>query len=83
MNKEQSIKSLQVSAILFKYNVPVNEARIIGSFIEELIQENQKQKEVIDRLIKIIYEIDESIKSTGGYPSHYMDDLLNIVKEVE
>ena len=46
MNKEQSIKVLQISAILFKYNVPIAEAKFIGSFIEELIQENQKLKEL-------------------------------------
>ena len=44
MNTEQSIKALQVSAILFKYNVPIAEAKVIGTFIEELIQENQELK---------------------------------------
>ena len=46
MNKEQSIKALQISAILFKYNVPIAEAKFIGLFIEELIQENQKLKSI-------------------------------------
>ena len=50
---------------------------------ENLEQENQKYKEVIDRLSKIIYEIDELRKNTGGYPTDYMDNLVNISNEVE
>ena len=46
-------------------------------------KETQKQKEVIDKLSKTIYEIDELRKTTGGYPSSYMDNLLDILKEVE
>lgn len=46
-------------------------------------KESQKQKEVIDKLSKTIYEIDELRKTTGGYPSSYMDNLLDILKEVE
>ena len=42
-----------------------------------------KYKEVIDKISEIIYEIDESIKTTGGYPSDYIDDLLSILKEVK
>ena len=53
MNTEQSIKALQVSAILFKYNVPVAEAKVIGTFIEELIQENQELKRNNLKKIKI------------------------------
>lgn len=49
----------------------------------KLKQENQKYKEVINRLSKIIYEIDELRKNTGGYPTDYMDNLVNILKEVE
>ena len=50
MNTEQSIKALQVSAILFKYNVSVAEAKVIGTFIEELIQENQELKKQLKEL---------------------------------
>ena len=46
-------------------------------------KEAQKQKEVIDKLSKTIYEIDELRKTTGGYPSNYIDNLLDILKEVE
>lgn len=46
-------------------------------------KESQEQKEVIDKLSKTIYEIDELRKTTGGYPSSYMDNLLDILKEVE
>lgn len=51
--------------------------------IENWKKESQKQKEVIDKLSKTIYEIDELRKTTGGYPSSYMDNLLDILKEVE
>lgn len=49
---------------------------------ERLIQQNNEYKEEIDKISKIIYEIDESIKQTGGYSSNYIDDLLAILKEV-
>ena len=51
MNKEMLEKKMQVSGILFKYNVPINEAKIIGTFIEELEQQCKKQKEFIDRIL--------------------------------
>ena len=49
----------------------------------QLLEENQKYKEVIDKIRKIIYEIDELRNTTGGYPSNCIDDLLSILKEVE
>lgn len=42
MNKEMLEKKMQVSRILFKYSVPINEAKIIGTFIEELEQQCKK-----------------------------------------
>ena len=51
--------------------------------IECLLNEVEEQKEVIDKLSKTIYEIDELRKTTGGYPSNYIDNLLDILKEVE
>lgn len=51
--------------------------------IESLLNEVQEYKDVIDKLSKTIYEIDELRKTTGGYPSSYMDNLLDILKEVE
>ena len=52
---------------------------------ENLILEKQckKQKEVIDKLSKIIFEIKDSIEITGGYPSNYIDDLLKILEDKE
>lgn len=49
---------------------------------ERLIQENKKYKEAIDKISRIIYEIDELINTTGGYPSNCIDDLLAVLKEV-
>lgn len=53
------------------------------NYSKRLEEKNRKYKEVIDKMSKIIYEIDESRKTTGGYPSNYIDDLLSILKEVE
>lgn len=53
-----------------------------GLYQDYLEKENKKYKEVIDKISKIIYEIDESTKATGGYPSNYIDELLDILKEV-
>ena len=38
---EEKIEMLRVSAILFKNNVPIEEAKIIGAFIEELVRKNE------------------------------------------
>ena len=51
--------------------------------IECLLNEVEEQKEVIDKLAKTIYEIDELRKTTGGYPSNYIDNLLDTLKEVK
>lgn len=51
--------------------------------IECLLNEVQELKEVIDKLTKTIYEIDELRKTTGGYPSNYIDNLLDTLKEVK
>ncbi len=50
--------------------------------VKTLLKKYKKQKEVINKLSKIIYEIDDLRKTTGGYPSHYLDELLDILKEV-
>lgn len=41
MNEEIKRNMLMVSAILFKNNVPVEEAKPIGVFIEKLIKKNK------------------------------------------
>ena len=51
--------------------------------MENWKKESQKQKEVIDKLSKTIYEIDELRKMTGGYPSNYIDNLLDTLKRGE
>jgi flagellar biosynthesis component FlhA len=50
MDKEILEKKMQVSRILFKYNVPIILASFIGTFIEDLEQQCKKQKEVIDKV---------------------------------
>lgn len=56
------------------------ELRIQISAREEVANQ---YKERIDKLSKIIYEIKELTEETGGYPSNYIDNLLDILKEVE
>lgn len=56
MSEDTKKKMLKVSAILFKHNVPVEEAKLIGSFIEELYQENQMLRLTVEKLTKTPYE---------------------------
>ena len=53
-----------------------------AKLLNETEQQCKKQKEVIDKLSKKIYEIDYLRKTAGGYPSHYLDELLDILNEV-
>ena len=49
MGREEINKNkLLVSAILFKHNVPVEDAKIIGTFIENLEQEINGLKDEIE-----------------------------------
>ena len=72
-------QAMQIGDIVFE----AKHSSELYNLINKLLEENKKYKEVIDKISKIIYEIDESIKTTGGYPSDYIDDLLSILKEVE
>lgn len=57
MNRKEILKNkLNISAILFNNNVPVDEAKIIGTFIEDLEQQVKKQEEAIDKVLKIIWK---------------------------
>lgn len=51
-------------------------------YLMNLEQQCKKQKGVIDKLSEIIYELYDLKETTGGYPSHYVDDLVNILKRV-
>ena len=89
MDKEIFVKKMQVSGILFKYNVPINEAKIIGTFIEELEQQCKKQKEVIDELkrylklnIELIKEQPSNDELTDNFILSRFKSLLDILKEV-
>lgn len=80
MNEEMLEKKVLVSMILFKRNVPINEAKIIGTLIEELEQQCKKQKEVIDNINLIIKGI-----AYGGSEDYYMENFSKInelLKEV-
>ena len=71
--------------IIYFYNVKDGkyyQSRYTHRWLNNLQQQCKKQKEVINKLSKIIYEIDDLRKTTGGYPSHYLDELLDVLKEV-
>lgn len=61
MSEEVKDKMLEVAKILFKYNVPIEQAKFIGDFIET--QNNQlQQKENIIKEVREYLDIDESIR---------------------
>ena len=80
MNKEIFVKKMQVSGILFKYNVPITEAKIIGTFIEELEQQCKKQKEIINKTILELANIDGCL--SNGQLSDRICNLIEILEEV-
>lgn len=85
MNKEIFVKKMQVSGILFKYNVPINEAKIIGTFIEELEQQVKKQQEVIDEARQCIKDFlcsEEYINIDGDAIANNYENILGILNEV-
>lgn len=65
MNEEYQIKKKEeVAQILFKNNVSINEAKTIGSFIEELQQENQ--------------ELKKSLKASRRVAKHHLNMELDL-----
>lgn len=52
MDKEILEKKMQVSRILFKYNVPIILASFIGTFIEDLEQQCIKMLMIIVKKLK-------------------------------
>lgn len=81
MDKEIFVKKMQVSGILFKYNIPINEAKIIGTFIEELEQQCKKQKEVIDKAIEKINDYKIYCKKNKGL-TEYTDIEIEAIEPV-
>lgn len=73
--KEMLIKKLDIATILFNNGVPVEEAKAIGTFIETLEQQVEKQEKVIDKAIEWVE------KNRYYFPTP--DELSDILKEVE
>lgn len=65
------------------YLIPKDIFNELFNEMENWKKEAHQYKEVIDKLSKTIYEIDELRKTTGGYPSDYIDYSLEILREVE
>lgn len=78
-------KKIQVSEILFKYNVSIKEAIIIGAVIEELEQQCKKQKGVIDKAINNSqYWIDYYTRlNSDERIALRLQENIDILKEVE
>lgn len=81
MNKEKLGESFYKGTITDETLAKANAILVIKC--ANLEQQAKKQKEVIDKLSKIIFEIKDSIEITGGYPSNYIDDLLKILEDKE
>jgi hypothetical protein len=82
MNRKEILKNkLNISAILFNNNVPVDEAKIIGTFIEDLEQQVEKQQEVIDKIAtRLEYFLIGNLKYQSSQDEFIK--LLNILNEV-
>ena len=65
------------------YLIPKDIFNELFNEMENWKKEAHQYKKVIDKLSKTIYEIDELRKTTGGYPSDYIDYSLEILREVE
>ena len=83
MNEEinKIIDSLEGCIGMFDYMITPIESNLLVSYIRELQQENQKYKEVIDKVILTIKGI-----AYGGNEDYYIEklkDILDILKEVE
>ena len=84
MNEEIKKKMLLVSAILFKNNVPINEAKEIGSFIENLQQENQRLKDTVAKNNKIYLNTRKYTSEIEGkyvVAQYILDELEKWLKE--
>lgn len=96
MNKEvkETIKILQNNSLVksgsYEFigdsDITYAEIYILLKFIEDLQQENKKQKEVIDKTIeelkKGLNELDIR-RREEVYIEQYIEEALNILKEVE
>lgn len=94
MDNKYQLKMLEISKILFLNNVPVDSAKIVGSFIEELIQENQSLKKQLkekddftnklqatkDRLNKYDYERTNQQKEFVEWLEAYIEDRDKVRK---
>lgn len=95
--EEYKKEMLMVSAILFKNNVPVEEAKPIGAFIEKLIEENQQlqqlkdqlelseraRKEAIECINKELEEIGKHQYAIGTRRLNKIKNILDIDKQID
>lgn len=88
MNEEQI---REIAKETFAENIMNNlDSSIVFKYIQELEQENQKYKEVINRAIDYIEENKQHEYRNGNLNEYYLElnekemtELLNILKEVE
>lgn len=83
MNKEQSMYAIKVSSILFKNNVPVDEAKIVGSFIEKLCKENTNLKQALNEIREYsLNQIECSKKDCVPARKIACEHILQIINKV-
>ena len=88
MNKEINtiIANLEGCIGMFDYLLTPTESKLLVAYIEELQQENQKYKEVIDKIMNLIkqYGKYDGKKCTRGFQMWSADfnKILDILKEV-
>lgn len=81
MNKIETTKNkLNISAILFTYGVPINEAKQIGDFILKLEHQIESQQQTLKK-IKDIFANIPSDNTTCD--TKIINDIEKIIYEVE
>lgn len=81
MNKIETTKNkLNISAILFTYGVPINEAKQIGDFILKLEHQIESQQQTLKQ-IKDIFTNIPSDNTTCD--TKIINDIEKIIYEVE
>ena len=85
MNIIKTLKSSISEKGNYCYSLPVETTKEIIKDVKQLQQENQKYKEVINKAIEYIKQLDELERKIDDYAiSKYVrKELLDILKEVE
>lgn len=82
MNKiETSKNKLNISAILFTYGVPINEAKQIGDFILKLEHQIESQQQTLKQIKDIFANIPSDNTTCDTKIIHDIEKIIYEVKE--